>query len=204
MNPFTTHTGIAAPLDRKNVDTDMIIPKQFLKKVERSGFGKHLFHEMRYLDYEGTKENPEFILNRGPYRRASVLVARENFGCGSSREHAPWALADFGFRVIIAPSFADIFYNNSFKNGILLVRLSGAEVDALFQELTANPGATISADLPGQKIKTQGGKNFSFEIPAFAKECLLKGLDQIGWTLQFEDKITSFEKKLAVEKPWLA
>lgn len=204
MNPFTTHTGIAAPLDRKNVDTDMIIPKQFLKKVERSGFGKHLFHEMRYLDYDGTKENPEFILNKEPYRRASVLVARENFGCGSSREHAPWALSDFGFRVIIAPSFADIFYNNSFKNGILLVRLSGAEVDALFQELAANPGATISADLPGQKIKTQGGKSFSFEIPAFAKECLLKGLDQIGWTLQFEDKIASFEKKLATEKPWLA
>lgn len=204
MNPFTTHTGIAAFLDRKNVDTDMIIPKQFLKKVERAGFGKHLFHEMRYLDYEGTRENPEFILNREPYRRASVLVARENFGCGSSREHAPWALADFGFRVIIAPSFADIFYNNSFKNGILLVRLSGAEVDALFQELAANPGATISADLPKQTIKTAGGKTYSFEIPAFAKECLLKGLDQIGWTLQFENEIASFEKKLAVEKPWLA
>ncbi len=121
MNPFTTHTGIAAPLDRKNVDTDMIIPKQFLKKVERSGFGKHLFHEMRYLDYDGTKENPEFILNKEPYRRASVLVARENVGCGSSREHAPWALSDFGFRVIIAPSFADIFYNNRFKNGIHVV-----------------------------------------------------------------------------------
>ena len=204
MTPFNTHTGIAAPLDRKNVDTDLIIPKQFLKKIERTGFGKHLFHEMRYLDYEGTRENPEFVLNKDVYRRATVLIARDNFGCGSSREHAPWALADYGFKVIIAPSFADIFYNNSFKNGILLIRLKGSEVDELFQEVLGKPGAKITADLPSQKVTSPSGKKYAFEIPEFAKEFLVKGLDQIGWTLQFENKINEYEKKLAVEKPWLA
>jgi len=203
MTPFTIHTGIAAPLDRKNVDTDMIIPKQFLKKIERTGFGRHLFHEMRYLDYDGTQENPEFVLNQDIYRQATVLVARENFGCGSSREHAPWALADYGFKVIIAPSFADIFYNNSFKNGILLVRLKGSEVDELFQCLVKDPGAKVTADLPAQKVIGPSGKEYVFEIPAFAKECLIKGLDQIGWTLQFEDAIGAYEQRLAQARPWM-
>ena len=138
MNPFTKHTGIAAPFDRVNVDTDAIVPKQFLRKIERSGFGKHLFHEWRYLDYEGTKENPDFVLNKPAYRKATVLLTRDNFGCGSSREHAPWALADYGFRVIIAPTFADIFYNNCVKNGILLVALKSDEVESLFQQVTKN------------------------------------------------------------------
>lgn len=204
MTPFTTHTGIAAPLDRSNVDTDMIIPKQFLKKIERTGFGKHLFHELRFLDYDGTQENPDFVLNQDAYRKASVLLARENFGCGSSREHAPWALSDYGFKVVIAPSFADIFYNNSVKNGILLVRLSSGDVDKLFQEIIANPGLSIAADLPSQKVTSPSGNEYSFDISDFAKECLLKGLDQIGWTLQFEQSIDDFEKKLAAEKPWLA
>jgi 3-isopropylmalate/(R)-2-methylmalate dehydratase small subunit len=203
MQPFTTHTGIAAPLDRKNVDTDMIIPKQFLKKIERTGFGKHLFHEMRYLDYDGTKENPDFVLNQKSYRKATVLIARENFGCGSSREHAPWALSDYGFKVIIAPSFADIFYNNSFKNGILLVRLSSNEVDQLFQEVIAKPGVSVTADLLKQTITSPSRKVFKFDISDFAKQFLLNGWDQIGWTLQFNKDIQTFEKKLAVEKPWL-
>lgn len=203
MQPFTTHTGVAAPLDRKNVDTDMIIPKQFLKKIERTGFGKHLFHEMRYLDYDGTQENPDFVLNTPAYRNATVLIARENFGCGSSREHAPWALSDYGFRVIIAPSFADIFYNNSFKNGILLIRLKSNEVDELFEEVTTDPGISVTADLINQKVIAPSGREYVFDIPAFAKEFLVKGLDQIGWTMQFSDQIDAFEKKLAVEKPWL-
>lgn len=203
MQPFTTHTGIAAPLDRKNVDTDMIIPKQFLKKIERTGFGKHLFHEMRYLDYDGTKENPDFVLNQKPYRKATVLVARENFGCGSSREHAPWALSDFGFKVIIAPSFADIFYNNSFKNGILLVRLNSNEVDQLFQEVIAKPGMSVTADLQKQMVTSPSRKIFKFDISDFAKQFLLNGWDQIGWTLQFNKDIQTFEKTLAFEKPWL-
>ncbi len=204
MQPFTTHTGIAAPLDRSNVDTDMIIPKQFLKKIERTGFGKHLFHELRFTDYDGTQPNPDFVLNQKPYAQATVLLARDNFGCGSSREHAPWALADYGFRVIVAPSFADIFYNNSLKNGILLVRLNSDSVDSLFQEILSSPGTQIAADLPGQTIISPSGKKFAFEINAFAKDCLLKGLDHIGWTLQFSDKISSYEKHLAAERPWLA
>lgn len=203
MTPFITHTGIAAPLDRSNVDTDMIIPKQFLKRIERTGFGKHLFHESRFTDYEGTIENPDFILNQDAYRNASILLSRENFGCGSSREHAPWALSDYGFKVIIAPSFADIFYNNSFKNGILLVRLKDEEVEALFQEVLKNPGVSIVADLPDQKIIAPNGKEYSFEISEFAKEFLLKGLDQIGWTLRFEDKIDQYEEILEQDKPWL-
>jgi 3-isopropylmalate/(R)-2-methylmalate dehydratase small subunit len=204
MQPLTTHTGIAAPLDRINVDTDAIIPKQFLRKIERTGFGKHLFHEWRYADYEGTKENPDFILNKPEYRRASVLLARDNFGCGSSREHAPWALADYGFRVIIAPSFADIFYNNCVKNGILLVVLKAQEVDDLFRQLFQKPGVVLTADLEKQTVTVPQGKAYHFDINAFSKTCLLKGLDQIGWTLQFEDKIRAFEWKLKLEKPWLA
>jgi 3-isopropylmalate/(R)-2-methylmalate dehydratase small subunit len=203
MTPFTTHTGIVAPLDRKNIDTDLIIPKQFLKKIERTGFGKHLFHEMRYLDYDGKHENPDFILNKDPYRKATVLIARENFGCGSSREHAPWALSDYGFKVIIAPSFADIFYNNSFKNGILLVRLKSEEVEDLFQEVAKKSGASLTADLVHQKVIAPSGKKYHFEISEFAKEFLLKGLDQIGWTMQFGDAIDAFEEKLKAEKPWL-
>jgi 3-isopropylmalate/(R)-2-methylmalate dehydratase small subunit len=202
MQPFKTHTGVAAPLDRVNVDTDAIIPKQFLRKIEKTGFGKHLFHEWRYNDYVGTMENPEFILNQEPYRSATVLLARDNFGCGSSREHAPWALADFGFKVIIAPSFADIFYNNCIKNGILLVRLNPEDVDGLFAFIGKNKGAAISADLPAQTI-TAGGKTSPFEIDAFNKECLLKGLDGIGWTLQFEGMIRSYEEKIQSQRPWL-
>ncbi|MEW5894332.1 MAG: 3-isopropylmalate dehydratase small subunit [Candidatus Omnitrophota bacterium] len=204
MTPFTTHTGVVAPLDRKNVDTDLIIPKQFLKKIERVGFGKHLFHEIRFKDYEGTIENPEFVLNQEPFRNASILLARDNFGCGSSREHAPWALSDYGFKVIIAPSFADIFCNNSFKNGILLVRLKSNEVDALFQEVRTSPGIKFTADLHAQTIVTPDGKKFLFDISPFAKEFLLKGLDQIGWTLQFSGAIDKFEARMAQERPWLA
>lgn len=202
MEAFITHTGIVAPLDRVNVDTDAIIPKQFLKKIDKKGFGQHLFHELRYLDYEGTKENPDFILNQEAYRKASVLLTRDNFGCGSSREHAPWALEDFGFRVIIAPSFADIFFNNCVKNGILLVQLSSKEVDELFDFAAQNKKATISADLPSQTV-TAGNKKYSFSINAFNKECLLKGLDSIGWTLQFNDKIASYEQRIPADRPWL-
>lgn len=202
MQPFTKHQGIVAPLNRVNVDTDAIIPKQFLRKTERTGFGKHLFHEWRYLDYEGTQENPDFILNKEPYRKATVLLTRDNFGCGSSREHAPWALGDFGFRVIIAPSFADIFYNNCVKNGILLVRLQSTEVDEIFQFVEKHVGALIIADLPNQTI-TVNGKSYHFTIDGFNKECLIKGLDSIGWTMQFNDKIDVFENKIKTERPWL-
>ncbi|OGX30144.1 MAG: 3-isopropylmalate dehydratase small subunit [Omnitrophica WOR_2 bacterium RIFCSPHIGHO2_01_FULL_52_10] len=203
MNPFTKHTGIAAPLDRVNVDTDAIVPKQFLRKIERSGFGKHLFHEWRYLDYEGTRENPDFVLNKPAYRKATVLLTRDNFGCGSSREHAPWALADYGFRVIIAPAFADIFYNNCVKNGILLVALKSDEVESLFKQVTQKPGEQVSADLEKQTVTAPAGKPYHFDINPFAKTCLLKGLDHIGWTQQFADKIRDFEQKLTQEKPWL-
>jgi len=203
MEPFKKHVGVAAPLDRVNVDTDAIIPKQFLRKIERTGFGKHLFHELRYTDYEGAKDNPEFVLNKDEYKNATVLLARDNFGCGSSREHAPWALSDYGFKVIIAPSFADIFYNNCAKNGILLVRLDTDKVDSLFNQVKENPGATIEADLEKQTIIAPDGTKYSFDIEAFSKECLLKGLDQIGWTSQFEDKIVSYENEVAKEKPWL-
>ena len=202
MEAFKTHTGIVAPLDRVNVDTDAIIPKQFLKKIDKKGFGKHLFHELRYTDYEGTKENPDFVLNQDTYRKASVLLTRDNFGCGSSREHAPWALEDFGFRVIIAPSFADIFFNNCVKNGILLVQLKSKEVDELFEYVKKNKGAQVTADLPSQTV-TAGSKKYSFAINDFNKECLLKGLDSIGWSLQFSDKIATYETKIQSERPWL-
>lgn len=203
MEPFTKHTGIAAPLDRVNVDTDAIVPKQFLRKIERTGFGKHLFHEWRYTDYEGTTENPDFILNKEPYRKATVLLTRDNFGCGSSREHAPWALGDFGFKVIIAPTFADIFYNNCVKNGILLVPLASNDVQELFDFVLANKGAAITADLPNQNI-VANGKTYSFKIDGFNKECMIKGLDSIGWTMQFKDRIAQYEETLKTRKPWLA
>ena len=203
MEAFNLHVGIAVPLDRVNVDTDAIIPKQFLRKIERTGFGKHLFHEWRYTDYEGTKENPEFALNKPEYRGATVLVARDNFGCGSSREHAPWALSDYGFRVIVAPSFADIFYNNCVKNGILLVILKSSEVNEIFKDISANKQLEITADLEKQTISTSTGKTYSFDIDAFNKTCLLQGLDQIGWTEQFKDKISDFETRMGKAKPWL-
>ena len=203
MEPFRTHTGIAAPLDRANIDTDAIIPKQFLKKIDRKGFGKHLFHEWRYLDYEGTQENPDFILNKPQYRQATVLLTRDNFGCGSSREHAPWALADFGFRVIIAPSFADIFFNNCSKNGILLVPLTSQEVDDLFKEIIQNQETRITADLEKRTIETSNGNEYAFDINEFTRECLLNGLDQIGWTEKFKDKIEAFERRCKKERPWM-
>lgn len=203
MEPFRQHTGIAAPLDRVNVDTDAIIPKQFLRKIERTGFGVHLFHELRFLDYAGTKENPDFVLNQAAYRNATVLLARDNFGCGSSREHAPWALFDYGFRMIIAPSFADIFYNNCMKNGILLVALKPQSVDDLFIQVKSKPGVKITADLEKQIVTGPSGKQYSFEIDSFLKDCLYNGLDQIGWTLQFVNKINDYEKVLNQQKPWL-
>ncbi len=203
IESFIDHAGIAAPVDRVNVDTDAIIPKQFLRKIERTGFGVHLFHEWRYKDYEGTKENPDFVLNKPEYRGATILLARDNFGCGSSREHAPWALADYGFRVIIAPSFADIFYNNCVKNGILLVRLKSDEVDELFMQAQQQPKSRITVDLKKQLVSDANNKAYSFEMDAFAKTCLLNGLDQIGWTQQFEEKIRLFESKLKENKPWL-
>lgn len=203
MEAIKKFTGVVAPLDRVNVDTDAIIPKQFLKKIEKTGFGKHLFHELRYLDYEGTKENPDFVLNTPQYRKSTILIARDNFGCGSSREHAPWALSDFGFKIIIAPSFADIFYNNCIKNGILLIRLKTQEVDNIFKQINAKPGMTLTADLEKQIVIDPKGSQYHFEIDSFSKHCLLNGLDQIDWTLQFADQITAFEQKLKKEKPWM-
>ena len=202
MKSFTKHTGIVATIDRVNIDTDAIIPKQFLRKVDKKGFGKHLFHEWRYTDYEGTKENPDFVLNKNPYRQATILLTRDNFGCGSSREHAPWALEDFGFRVIIAPSFSDIFYNNCVKNGILLIQLTTEEVDELFKLSNQKSGVQFTADLEKQTLIADG-KEYKFEINPFSKTCLLKGLDQIGWTEQFADRITDFENKIKKEQPWL-
>ncbi len=195
MKSFTTLNGLTAILDKANIDTDQIIPKQFLRKIERSGFGVHLFHDWRFTDDAGTKLNPDFILNQERYKGASVLVTRENFGCGSSREHAPWALEDYGFRSIISPSYADIFYNNCFKNGMLPIVLSPKEVDEIFEYIEKNPGAKLEIDLEKQIVKSGNGKNYSFEVDSFRKECLLKGLDDIGLTLIHESKITSFEKK---------
>ena len=202
MKPFTRHTGIAAPLDRANVDTDAIIPKQFLRRIERTGFGRHLFHEWRFLDYEGTRENPDFVLNQEPYRRATILLARTNFGCGSSREHAPWALEDFGFKVIVAPSFADIFYNNCIQNGMLPVILREQELDTLFAQAAAQPGLELTADLEQQQLTDPQGRAYAFHLEPFAKHCLLNGLDPIGWTLQFEEQIGAYERQLAQFQPW--
>ena len=203
MEPFVTHTGIVVPLDRVNVDTDAIIPKQFLRKIERTGFGVHLFHEWRYLDYAGTQENPDFVLNKPEYREGTILLSRDNFGCGSSREHAPWALADYGFRVIIAPSFADIFYNNCIKNGILLITLKSEEINELFEMVWDSPGILLTADLERQIVSGRVGNEYHFQINAFGKYCLENGLDQIGWTQQFSEKISTYEKRLKQERPWL-
>ncbi|MCK5215929.1 MAG: 3-isopropylmalate dehydratase small subunit [Candidatus Omnitrophica bacterium] len=205
MQAFIKHTGKIIPLDRPNVDTDAIIPKQFLREIERTGFGAHLFHEWRYLDYEGTQINPDFIINKPEYKGATVLLARDNFGCGSSREHAPWAIADYGFKVIIAPSFADIFYNNSLKNGILPIPLSSGDVDHLFRQALANAGqAEVTADLEKQTLAGPDGTVYNFDINDFSKYCLLNGLDQIGWTLRYEEKIAGYENAIKETKPWLA
>ncbi|MGA0260067.1 MAG: 3-isopropylmalate dehydratase small subunit [bacterium] len=203
MQPFQTLTATAAKLDQVNVDTDQIIPKQFLKKIERTGFGIHLFHDWRFLDDAGQKPNPDFILNQPRYQGAQILVAGDNFGCGSSREHAPWALLDYGFRSIIAPSFADIFYNNCAKNGILLVALPEASVQQLFTEIEENVGCELTVDLPNQKVQSPKGLEFSFEIDPFVKHRLLNGLDDIGWTLQFQSEIEKFEASYQKQAPWM-
>ncbi|KUJ00262.1 3-isopropylmalate dehydratase small subunit [Vibrio sp. MEBiC08052] len=195
MSGFKKHTGLVVPLDAANVDTDAIIPKQFLQKVNRIGFGKHLFHDWRFLDDAGQQPNPDFVMNAPRYQGASILLARENFGCGSSREHAPWALADYGIQVMIAPSFADIFYGNSINNQMVPVRLKESEVDALFKYVEANEGAEITVDLEAMKVSANG-QEYSFEIDEFRRHCLLNGLDNIGLTLQHEDKIAEYESKI--------
>ena len=192
MKPFTKHTGIVVPMDRSDVDTDQLVPKQFLKRIERSGFGKFLFYDWRYLD-DGS-DNPEFELNFPQYKGATILLARRNFGCGSSREHAPWAVADYGFRVVIASSFADIFFNNSFKNGILLVRLSEEEIDGLFKRAAAHEGYKLTVALEAKKITDDYGLDQPFEIDDFRRTRLLQGLDDIALTLQNEDDIAAYEK----------
>jgi len=210
MKAFTKHTGLVAPLDRSNVDTDMIIPKQFLKSIKCTGFGPNLFDELRYLDTgQPGKDNsqrplnPDFVLNQSRYQGASVLLARANFGCGSSREHAPWALDDFGFRAIIAPSFADIFYNNCFKNGLLPVVLEEKEVDELFKSVEAVEGYSVTVDLESQTVSTPDGKTYSFDVDEFRKHCLLNGLDDIGVTLEDADSIRAYEARRRQEAPWL-
>lgn len=210
MKKYTTEQGIACPLDRANVDTDLIIPKQFLKSIKRTGFGDNLFDELRYLDegYLGQDiakrpKNPDFVLNQERYAGATILLARANFGCGSSREHAPWALSEYGFRTVIAPSFADIFYNNSFKNGMLPVILSESDVDELFKECFANVGYQLTVDLQNQKVISPSGKEYVFEVDAFRKHCLLNGLDDIGLTLQNADDIRAYEDKVKAERPWV-
>lgn len=202
MEKYTKHESIAALMNRNNVDTDQIIPKQFLKKVERSGFGVHLFHDWRFND-DGVTENPEFELNKPAFKGAHVLVAGDNFGCGSSREHAPWAIADYGFNTIISTSYADIFYNNCFKNGILAVVVDKSQLDALKQEITANEGVSFVVDLENQQITTPAGNGFTFEIDPFRKENLLQGFDDIGLTLKQVDKIGAFEEQHKQRLPWL-
>ncbi len=210
MRAFKQHTGLVAPLDRANVDTDAIIPKQFLKSIKRTGFGPNLFDEWRYKDHGEPGQdcsqrplNPDFVLNQERYQGASVLVARQNFGCGSSREHAPWALEDFGFRVIIAPSYADIFYNNCFKNGLLPIVLEESVVDRLFRETEAAPGYQLQIDLPAQTVTTPSGEVLRFEIDAGNKHMLVEGLDEIGLTLQHADDIRAYEQRRRQEAPWL-
>lgn len=195
MSGFQQHTGLVVPLDTANIDTDAIIPKQFLQKVNRIGFGKHLFHDWRFLDDAGEQPNPEFVMNAPRYQGASILLARENFGCGSSREHAPWALADYGIQVMIAPSFADIFYGNSINNQMVPVRLTDQEVDEIFQFVEANESAEVTVDLEAMKVSANG-KEYSFEIDEFRRHCLLNGLDNIGLTLQHADKISAYEEKI--------
>ncbi|MDE1252579.1 MULTISPECIES: 3-isopropylmalate dehydratase small subunit [Vibrio] len=195
MSGFKQHTGLVVPLDAANVDTDAIIPKQFLQKVNRIGFGKHLFHDWRFLDDAGEQPNPDFVMNKPRYQGASILVARENFGCGSSREHAPWALADYGIQVMIAPSFADIFYGNSINNQMVPVRLTDQQVDEIFQFVEENEGAQVTVDLELMQVKANG-KTYPFEIDEFRRHCLLNGLDNIGLTLQHEAKIAAYEAKI--------
>jgi len=201
MEEFTTLTGVAAPLPLRNIDTDMIIPKQFLKTIKRTGLGKSLFYEMRY-DQEG-RENPDFVLNQPAYRKATILVTGENFGCGSSREHAPWSLLDFGIRCIIAPDFADIFYNNCFQNGILPIKLPQSEVDKLMDDASRGSNATLTVDLEAQEIRGPDGGVIKFDIDPFRKHCLLNGLDAIGLTLEKKPAIEKFEEATAVQRPWL-
>ena len=210
MKSFTVVKGLAAPMDRANVDTDMIIPKQFLKSIKRTGFGKNLFDELRYLDEgkpdqecTGRPVNSEFPLNFPRYQGASILLSRENFGCGSSREHAPWALDAYGFRSVIAPSFADIFYNNCFKNGLLPITLSDEIVDQLFNEMYASEGYELSIDLSAKTVTTASGQSFSFDVDEFRRHCLLNGLDDIGLTLESADAIRAYEQKRRAEAPWL-
>jgi 3-isopropylmalate/(R)-2-methylmalate dehydratase small subunit len=211
MQKFTLMKGIVAPMDRENVDTDAIIPKQFLKSIRKTGFGPNLFDEWRYLDAgfpgqdpKSRKPNPDFVLNQPRYQGSSILLARKNFGCGSSREHAPWALDQYGFRAIIAPSYADIFFNNSFKNGLLPITLSEAEVSRLFDESAAFPGYSLTIDLERQVIVKPDGDELPFEVQAFRKYCLLNGFDDIGLTLRQADKIKAFEAQRLAQKPWLA
>jgi len=211
MQKFTMHQGLVAAMDRENVDTDAIIPKQFLKSIRKTGFGQNLFDEWRYLDAgfpgqdpNSRRPNPDFVLNQARYLGASILLARKNFGCGSSREHAPWALGQFGFRTLIAPSYADIFFNNSFKNGLLPICLSENQVNQLFDEVAAFPGYQLSIDLERQVVIKPDGEEWPFEVQAFRKYCLLGGLDDIGLTLRQADKIKAFEAHRLAQKPWLA
>jgi 3-isopropylmalate/(R)-2-methylmalate dehydratase small subunit len=211
MQKFTVHKGLVAPMDRENVDTDAIIPKQFLKSIRKTGFGENLFDEWRYLDHgepgqdpASRKPNPDFVLNQPRYKGASILLARKNFGCGSSREHAPWALDQYGFRAIIAPSFADIFFNNCFKNGLLPIVLPEAQVAQLFDEALAFPGYQLTVDLERQVIVKPQGEELAFDVQAFRKYCLTNGFDDIGLTLLKKDKIAAFEARRLAEKPWLA
>ena len=211
MQAFTVHQGLVAPLDRENVDTDAIIPKQFLKSISRSGFGPNLFDEWRYLDHgepgqdpASRRPNPDFVLNQPRYRGASVLLARRNFGCGSSREHAPWAIGQYGFRALIAPSYADIFFNNCFKNGLLPIVLPESEVARLFDEVAAFPGYELTVDLERQVVVKADGTELAFEVEAFRRHCLLGGFDDIGLTLRHADEIRAYEAERLLRKPWLA
>ena len=210
MEKFTIHTGLAAPLDRENVDTDAIIPKQFLKSIHRTGFGPNLFDAWRYLDPgepgqdpASRKPNPDFVLNQPRYRGATVLVARKNFGCGSSREHAPWALQQYGFKAIIAPSYADIFFNNCYKNGLLPIVLPDFHLDHLFQEIAAHVGYRLTIDLPAQTVTTPGGLVMGYEVEPFRKECLVNGWDDIGLTLRRQDAIRAYEERRRQSEPWI-
>jgi 3-isopropylmalate/(R)-2-methylmalate dehydratase small subunit len=210
VQPFTVHSGLVAPLDRANVDTDAIIPKQFLKSIRRTGFGRYLFDEWRYLDagepdmdVTNRPKNPDFVLNQPRYQGASILLAQDNFGCGSSREHAPWALLDYGFTCLIAKSFADIFENNCFKNGILPVTLPRKVVDDLFAQVRAREGYRLTVDLPNQTVSTPEGEKIPFEVDPFRKECLIQGLDDIGLTLRHQDEIDAYEGRRRKEAPWL-
>ena len=210
MRAFVNHKGLVGPVNRANIDTDIIVPKQYLKSIKRTGFGRYAFDAIRYLDEgwldkpeEERQPNPDFELNEDRYQGASILLTRDNFGCGSSREHAPWALDDYGLRVVIAPSYADIFYNNCFKNGLLPLVLPSAVIDQLFTETYANPGYELSVDLESQTVVSPSGESWTFEIDEFRKHCLLNGLDEIGLSLQSADTIKAYERKRAESEPWL-